>query len=160
MVEHVNISGCFLSGPLIAEHLFAGMPKHTLEAFTRLRRRRLLREGVPIASKGTEVENICILCSGSAVIRIPSDPENAIVREVVPNELLGIPEVFSKSAFEYDVITTVPCFIDCVSADDFMAFMSKEPEFSFRLLTGLGSNLQKSYIEFTSASADRPDNEM
>lgn len=153
MVDRIDMSGCFLGGPLIAEHLFAGLPKHTLEAFSRLRRRRLLREGVPISSRGTQVKDICIFCSGKAVIRIPSDPDNTIIREIVPNELLGITEAFSQSAFQYDIITTLPSFIDFVRTDEFMAFMTTEPELCFRLLRYLGTNLRKSYTEFTKATS-------
>ena len=154
MGDRVQKSGCFIGGPLVAEHLFAGLPRHALEAFSKLRRRRLFQKGVPIASPGTPVKNICILCSGSAVIRVHSGSGTTVVREVVPNELLGITEAMSHSPFEYEILTTQPCFIDLIDAEDFGSFMTSQPEFCFRLFKDLGTNLQRSYLAFSSTSSD------
>lgn len=149
MSEPVQMSGCFLGGPLSADHLLQGLPKAALEKFSKLRRRKLLKEGTSIVSAGTTSKNICILCSGSAIFCVPSQAGRKILREMAPNELMGVTEAISGATFEYDVITTSPTFLDVIKKADFLDFMNKTPEFCFRLLTDLGSNLQKSYQTFS-----------
>lgn len=143
------MSGCFLGGPLSADHLLQGLPKASLEAFSKLRRRKLLKEGVPIVSAGTTSINVCILCSGSAIFCVPTKKGRKILREMSPNELMGVTEAISGATFEYEVITTAPTFVDVIKKADFIEFLNTNPEFCFRLLKDIGSNLQTSYQNFT-----------
>lgn len=146
------MSGCFLGGPLFADHLFQGLPKGALEEFTKLRRRKLLKEGIPIVTNGTTSVNVCILTSGSAIFCVPTKKGRKILREISPNELMGITEAISGATFEYDVITTSPTFVDVIKKADFIDFLNTHPEFCFKLLRDIGSNLQKSYRTFSETS--------
>lgn len=155
MSERVQMSGCFLGGPLIADHLLQGLSKSSLGAFSKLRRRRLLNRNMPIVSAGTFPKNVCILCSGSAMVCVQTESGRKVLREMLPNELMGVTEAISGTYFEYDVVTTEPTFIDVIKKRDFVDFLNTNPAFCFRLLTDIGANLQKSYRNFSDKSPNR-----
>jgi CRP-like cAMP-binding protein len=148
MTDKVQMTGCFINGPLSAEHLFCGLSKRSLENFNRIRQRRFVSEGASLVSRGAIPTEIGILCSGSAFLCVPSRQGPEVLREVSKNELFGVAEALSNTPFGYDVIAAGPCFADYLVAEAFLRFLRSEPEFCFRLLRDLGTNLHNSYAEF------------
>lgn len=140
-----------MSGPLSAESLLFGLSKQSLEAFNQIRQSKALSEGVSAASIGLQPAEVGLLCSGTALICVPSPSGPKIIRELSRNELFGVTEVITQSPFEYEILTAGPCIVDFVAAEDFLHFLRSEPEFCFRLMMSLGTNLQRSYLEFTAA---------
>lgn len=142
--------GCFFGSPIFADNLFFDLAPKALESLTSIKQAKQFEKNSVIFSIGAVPSGICVLLEGEA--RLISNANANAVRQVAPNEILGLTEAFSNLPYELRAETITTCRLEFIERGDFISFLHQEPQICFRLAHSLGSNLQKSYRNFSSST--------
>jgi len=138
--EQSKIREHFFSNAFSADDLFDGLRTETRGAMFDIIRHKKLSANETICAPGQIPCCLYILREGTAQILHQSG-----VYEVEKNEILGLTEAVTGQPYAFGVRTSAACRIECISRDDFLAFLLREPDICFRLAQMLGANLQRIY---------------
>lgn len=148
VAENYDILGCFHVAPNSADRLFDGLSVSAQRSLAKIRNIKRIKKQKIVWHAG-ERPGIYVLISGRAeeFVFNPLNGRN-IARSVARNEIFGIAETIGKIPAKTSLKTLTQCDFIFIDPDDFIIFLNRFPELSFRLLHQLGLNLDKTYKEF------------
>ncbi len=147
----IDKSRSFLGNSFSAGALFSDLGPHSQESIAKIK--QMVRYGPDqiIFDAGDLPRLVYLLKNGRAELFLLADDERHPIRTMDPDEILGLTESLTGCPYEVGIRTVVPCDCECIEREDFVKLLEEDPEICFRLLKLLASNLQQSYIAFSTS---------
>ena len=140
----------FFGRPFLADQLFCGLTRTAHQALSEIKRPILFKKSQIIYGTSDLPNNIYILREGEARLFITTKRKpHCIVRNILTNEVLGLPESLAYFQYEAGVETTTSCICDSIERKDLIGLLEDNSELCYRLLGVLGDNLNKCYKAFS-----------
>jgi CRP-like cAMP-binding protein len=133
-------------GGLSAERLFRAASPNIVKNLSRIKQEKSFPEKVSICAVGDTPRGIYILLHGKA--QYSRDTETGgknVLRQIEPNEIVGLTETLAEVPCEINAETVTPCVFEFIESGDLLRFLRRQPDVCFRLAQLLADNLQKSY---------------
>ena len=120
---------------------FCQLTPKALKDFDSVRASSAYPEGTVLFLEKQNPRGVFILCEGKIKLTISSsEGKTLILRIAKSGEALGLMSVLSGQPYEVTAETLHPCQIAFVRRDDFLRFMSQNPEISQAIVRQLSSN--------------------
>jgi CRP-like cAMP-binding protein len=144
-------SNRFFGKAITAHRLFSDISLQALQSLKKITKPVIFKKDQKIIDVGNSPRYIFFIIKGNAHSFLnPENKKEIFVRNIKPNEILGLIEAVSSFKYEIGVKTDSYCLCECVKREDFLDFLYVESSVCFKLLRILSNNLQNSYQNFSS----------
>lgn len=121
------------------DRAFCNLSPEALRALDQISYSVTYPEHAVIFSADAPCHGVFLLCAGRAKLSTASRDEKKVMLQVASaGEVLGLSSVLSGSHYEVSGETLSPSVLRLMKRDDFLQFLHRFPETSFRLLEALG----------------------
>ena len=139
----MELTGSCETCALRGEGFFCNLSKSCLKAFDAVK----FTSGYPASAvlfvEGEGARGVYMLCKGRVKLTMTSaDGKTMILRIVKAGEVLGLHAVVSGKAYQATAETLEPCQVNFVRRDDFLRFLSQNPEASIHAAQQLSVDYQ------------------
>ena len=135
----VEIIKSCINCTLREECLFADLSLPNTRDLRSLKHSTAYPKGALLFVEGQTAHGVFILCKGRIKISVSSSDGKVLIVEIAePGDILGLSATVSGKPYELTAQTLGPCQLDFVSRDDFLRYLAKHSEVSFRVVEQLG----------------------
>lgn len=135
-----------LGNPIFADYLFCGLPPKARASLAGIKQRKRFQKGTTIIAGGEMPAGIYILRVGKARMFLKPELDKGLIsRPIKTNEYLGLTEAIAQLPYKMNVISVSSCFCEFIEREDFLRFLSEEPQICFRLAEFLSVRINKNY---------------
>jgi CRP-like cAMP-binding protein len=136
--------------PFFADVLFSATTSESAAALACVKHTTEFPGGGRLFSVGELPRNIYRFIKGRARLQLnPESKEINISRLVEPNEILGFTEAILDLPYQTNASAITSCICECITREDLLEFLHREPEICFRLARRLAENLQNNSKVFS-----------
>lgn len=145
-------SGYFFFKPFSADRLFCDLPPKTQKSLTRLKNIKRFQKDKIVINTGVYAD-VCMLCRGQAKLILNAELYGEDSGRLVnTNEVFGLTETITNCPYQMSLITLTPCLFEMIPRQNFLDFLTDEPELCFNLLNLLAQDLNQQCRLFSSTT--------
>jgi CRP/FNR family transcriptional regulator len=128
------------------ESFFCRLSPDVLRSVDRVSHHSVMPGGAVLFVEGQTPRGLFILCSGKVKLSTTSkEGKVLILKQAAAGEVLGLSAAISGTNYEMTAETDVPCQLNYIGRQDFMALLQKESEIGMRAALWLSREFQGAY---------------
>lgn len=124
--------------------LFAGLDEYALRTIASEAVTKTVLRNVILFNEGDHTDSLYVILSGRVKIYCSDEEGNEIVLKILePHDYFGELAVIDGGPRSASVMTLEPTQLSIISRDDFLRYLSREPEIAIRLLKTMAQKLRQ-----------------